>query len=50
MNYEMVNEELQIASVRLADLTMKQVESFLKNWEPGASIGELAFSLRIQDS
>ena len=41
MKYQMINEELQIASCSIADLTMEQAEHFLKQWEPGASIGTL---------
>lgn len=41
MKYQMINEELQIASCSLADLTMEQVQHFLKQWHPGDSIGTL---------
>lgn len=41
MKYQMVNEELQIASCSIADLTMEQVQHFLKQWHPGDSIGTL---------
>lgn len=41
MNFEIVNEELKIASCRIADLTMDQVQHFLGLWEKGAKIGEL---------
>ena len=39
MKYEMINEELRIASCRIADLTMEQVQSFLKLWSDDSSIG-----------
>lgn len=38
---EMINEELNIKACHLADLTMDQVNSFLKQWEEGAKIGTL---------
>lgn len=38
MSYEVINEELKIAKCSIADLTMEQVEGFLKQWEPGVSI------------
>ena len=41
MAYKMENEELQIASCSIADLTMEQVQHFLKQWHPGDSIGTL---------
>lgn len=41
MKFEVVNEKLKIAACRLADLTMEQVQGFLKQWEEGASIGTL---------
>lgn len=41
MAYEIINEELKIASCRIKDLTMKQVTHFLDQWESGASIGQL---------
>lgn len=41
MKFEVVNEELKIAACGLADLTMEQVQSFLRQWEEGASIGTL---------
>lgn len=41
MSFEVVNEELRIASCGLADLTLRQVSSFLEQWGKGASIGEL---------
>lgn len=41
MKYQIVNEELQIASCSIADLTMEQVQHFLKQWHPGDSIGTL---------
>ena len=42
MSYEMVNEELNIKSCSLADLTMEQVHHFLKIWDDGSAIGTLA--------
>lgn len=41
MKYQMVNEELQIASCSIADLTVKQVQQFTEQWEEGASLGTL---------
>lgn len=41
MKFEVVKEELKIATCGLADLTMEQVQGFLKQWEEGASIGML---------
>lgn len=38
MKYEMINEELRIASCSLADLTLEQVKHFLGQWEPGSNI------------
>lgn len=41
MNYQVINEELRIASCGIGDLTMKQVTHFLDQWESGAKIGRL---------
>lgn len=41
MKFEIINEELKIASCRLSDLTMEQVYRFLNQWEEGAKIGNL---------
>lgn len=41
MRYEVINEELKIAVCGLADLTMEQVSSFLKQWDEDSSIGTL---------
>lgn len=41
MAYELINEELNVWSCCIADLTMEQVNSFLSQWEPGAKIGTL---------
>lgn len=41
MDYKIINEELKIASCRIADLTMEQVTSFLKTWNDGSNIGAL---------
>lgn len=41
MKYQVINEELKIASCHIADLTMKQTDSFLKLWGENASIGQL---------
>ena len=41
MKFEVVNEKLKIAACGLADLTMEQAQSFLRQWEEGASIGTL---------
>ena len=39
--YEIISEKLGIARCDLEDLTMKQAQHFLKQWESGASIGTL---------
>ena len=39
--YKIMDEKLKIASCSLADLTTKQVNSFLSQWEEGARIGSL---------
>ena len=41
MKYEVINKKLKIAACGIADLTMEQVHSFLRQWEDGASIGTL---------
>ena len=41
MKFEVVNEKLKIAACGLADLTMEQVQSFLKQWKEGSTIGTL---------
>ena len=41
MKFEVINETLKIAACGLADLTMDQVQGFLKQWGDGASIGTL---------
>ena len=41
MAYQVVNEELQIYSCSIADLTLKQTSDFLSQWEDSASIGQL---------
>lgn len=41
MSFEVVNEKLRIMSCRIADLTLQQASSFMKQWGKGASIGEL---------
>lgn len=41
MKYEVINKELRIAACGIADLTMAQVQSFLKQWDDGSSIGTL---------
>lgn len=41
MKFEVINEELKIAACGIADLTMEQVHSFLRQWEDDASIGTL---------
>ena len=41
MAYEVIDEDLRIASCRIADLTMEQVQSFLKLWSDDSSIGSL---------
>lgn len=41
MAYEVIDEDLRIASCRIADLTMEQVQSFLKLWSADSSIGSL---------
>lgn len=41
MAYKVINEELKIASCRIADLTMEQIEAFLRIWDDGSRIGTL---------
>lgn len=41
MKYELINKELRIAACGIADLTMAQVQSFLKQWDDGSNIGTL---------
>lgn len=41
MAYKVINEELKIASCRIADLTMEQVTAFLKLWDDNSKIGTL---------
>lgn len=41
MAYKMENEELQIASCSIADLTVKQAQQFTEQWGDGASLGTL---------
>lgn len=41
MSYQMVNEELKIASCCLAELTLGQVQEFLKHWNDCEPIGTL---------
>ena len=41
MAYQVVNEELQIYSCSIADLTLRQTSDFLSQWEDSAGIGQL---------
>lgn len=41
MNYEVIDEEQKIAACHIADLTIEQTASMLKQWEAGAKIGSL---------
>ena len=41
MKFDVINEKLKVAACGLADLTMEQVQGFLKQWEEGVSIGTL---------
>lgn len=41
MKFDVINEKLKVAACGLADLTMEQVQGFLKQWEEGSSIGTL---------
>jgi len=41
MKYQMENEELQIASCSIADLTVKQAQQFTEQWGEGARLGTL---------
>ena len=49
MNYEIVNEELKIASISLADLTLEKTQEILKQWDDGAKIGTLSFFFHPSD-
>lgn len=44
----MENEDLQIASCSIADLTIQQVNSFLEQWNPGSSIGTLTLFYELK--
>lgn len=39
--YEIIDENLRLASCSIADLTIEQTNEFLSYWEEGASIGAL---------
>lgn len=41
MAYKVINEKLGIKSCSVSDLTAKQVNNFLSQWEDGAKIGSL---------
>lgn len=41
MAYEIIDKNLKIAACSLTDLTLNQIESFLKCWEDDATIREL---------
>lgn len=41
MAYKVINEELKIASCRIADLTFEQVSAILKSWGDDTPIGDL---------
>ena len=41
MAYQVVNEEFQIYSCSIADLTLKQTSGILSQWEDSANIGQL---------
>lgn len=46
MAYEVINEKLKVEACRLGDLTMNQVESFLKLWGDGEKIETLTLFLK----
>ena len=48
--YRIIDKELRIWSCSIADLTMQQVNSFLRRWEIGAKIGELTLFYDSDDS
>ena len=41
MKYQIINEELQIASCSIADLTLEQAQQFMEQWEDGAPLRSL---------
>lgn len=41
MIYELINRELNLWSCSIADMTMEQIECFLKQWNDGSRIGAL---------
>lgn len=46
MAYEVINEKLKVEACRIGDLTMDQVESFLKLWGDGEKIETLTLFSR----
>ena len=46
MAYEVINEKLKVEACRIGDLTMDQVESFLKLWGDGEKIDTLTLFSR----
>ena len=44
--YEVINKELKIEACRIADLTLDQIESFLRLWDDGAAISTLTIFSR----
>nr|DAE57539.1 MAG TPA: hypothetical protein [Caudoviricetes sp.] len=49
MEYKVINEELNIKACRIGDLTMQQVQSFLKLWNDGSSISTLTAFIDEED-
>ncbi len=41
MAYEVINEDLNIKACSIGDLTMQQVQHFLRQWKEGSNIGAL---------
>lgn len=50
MAYEVINEKLKVEACRIGDLTMDQVESFLKLWGDGEKIETLTLFSRRDHS
>lgn len=49
MKYEVIDKELNIKACSVGDLTMQQVQSFLKLWDDGCSISTLTAFIDKED-
>lgn len=50
MGYEVIDKELNIKACSVGDLTMQQVQSFLKLWDDGCSISTLTAFIDNEDN